>query len=252
MNKILILGPTCSGKTSLSIFLSKITGYPIINFDICQFYKNSKILSCSPSDEEKKQAPHYLFNFLENHERFSIFQLQEYLKNFSNYILVGGNFFYGNCLVKGVPDITISSETKLKINNISDKFKVLSDLDPNHNLNPNDQYRINRALEVFLEYNKPLRSFYKTIKNDYFIIAKKESKDIEKRTELFFQEAVREIKENGYIHNFRKTIGYLTIWDYLNNKITEKEAIKKINKDTYNYSKSQKKWFKHFDINLYV
>lgn len=250
--KIIILGPTGSGKTNLSIYLSKITGFPIINFDSCQFYKNCKILSCSPTIEEQKQANHFLFNFLENNEKFSIFKLQKYVEEFSNCILVGGNFFYAYCLIKGVPDIKISKETKNKVLNISNKFDFLNKLDHKHNIHFNDNYRINRALEVFLEYKKPIRSFYSTKKNDFFLINIQKSKNLLERIQSFFQEAVDECIKNGFIKEFTKIIGYTDIWNYIEKKATKEVAINEIFKKTKKYSKNQKKWFKKFDFNINI
>ena len=56
---ILILGPTASGKTDYSISLAKEVGSPVVSCDSRQIYKEMKIGTAPPSDEQLAQVQHY-------------------------------------------------------------------------------------------------------------------------------------------------------------------------------------------------
>ena len=53
---ILILGPTASGKTDYSISLAKEVGSPVVSCDSRQIYKEMKIGTAPPSDEQLAQV----------------------------------------------------------------------------------------------------------------------------------------------------------------------------------------------------
>ena len=70
MNKVIVIaGPTASGKTGLGIEVAKAVGGEIISADSMQVYKNMPIATACPTEEEKKQIPHYLVEFLDNDEK---------------------------------------------------------------------------------------------------------------------------------------------------------------------------------------
>ena len=73
MNKVIVIaGPTASGKTGLGIEVAKAVGGEIISADSMQVYKNMPIATACPTEEEKNQVPHYLVEFLDNDESFSV------------------------------------------------------------------------------------------------------------------------------------------------------------------------------------
>ena len=56
---VTIVGPTAIGKTALSIYVAKHFSAPIISCDSRQFYKEIKIGTAVPSEEEQRAAKHY-------------------------------------------------------------------------------------------------------------------------------------------------------------------------------------------------
>ncbi|MBR2418779.1 MAG: tRNA (adenosine(37)-N6)-dimethylallyltransferase MiaA, partial [Clostridia bacterium] len=75
MNKktvIVIVGPTASGKTSLSIEIAKKMQGEIISADSMQIYKEMDIATAKPTLEEMQGIPHHLMGFLEPTENFSV------------------------------------------------------------------------------------------------------------------------------------------------------------------------------------
>ena len=74
-NRILLTGPTASGKTSLALTLaSKLPNVIIVNADSMQVYKGLEDLSCSPTVNEKKSYTHLLFNHLSINSSYSVAQ----------------------------------------------------------------------------------------------------------------------------------------------------------------------------------
>ena len=69
---VVIVGPTASGKTSLSINLAKEIYGEIISADSMQVYKGFEIASEAPTEEEKSGISHHLISFLEPNEQYSV------------------------------------------------------------------------------------------------------------------------------------------------------------------------------------
>ena len=101
-DSIIILGPTASGKTSISIKLAKLLNTEIINADSMQIYKNLNIGTAKPSKSEQDGIKHNLLDFVEPNKEFSVEQYRELalpiIKNLINNkkvpIIVGGTGFY--------------------------------------------------------------------------------------------------------------------------------------------------------------
>ena len=60
---IVIVGPTASGKTELSVKLAKKLDAEIISADSMQIYKNMHIASAAADEEETEGIPHHLLEF---------------------------------------------------------------------------------------------------------------------------------------------------------------------------------------------
>lgn len=72
-NKVIVIaGPTASGKTALSIELAKKVNGEIISADSMQIYKYMDIGSAKPSIEEMQGITHYMIDFVEPDERYSV------------------------------------------------------------------------------------------------------------------------------------------------------------------------------------
>lgn len=69
---VVVCGPTASGKTALSVELAKRLSGEIISADSMQIYKGMDIATAKPTKEEKQGIPHYLMDFLDPHDSFSV------------------------------------------------------------------------------------------------------------------------------------------------------------------------------------
>ena len=69
---VVVCGPTASGKTALSVELAKRLSGEIISADSMQIYRGMNIATAKPTEEEKQGIPHYLMDFLDPHDSFSV------------------------------------------------------------------------------------------------------------------------------------------------------------------------------------
>ena len=124
---ITIIGPTAIGKTSLSIALAKHFGCEIISCDSRQFFKEMKIGTAVPNDEELASATHHFIqnkSIFENYsvgdfEKEAIAKLDElFLKN-NIQIMVGGSGLYVDAVLKGFdtfPEIDSNVREEVRLN----------------------------------------------------------------------------------------------------------------------------------------
>lgn len=175
-NKLLIIsGATATGKTGLSILLSKkfTETFEVVNFDSLLFYKEVNIGTAKPTEEELEAIPHHLVNVNSISDEINAndfvnlaeAKINELHKKGKIPILVGGSTFYLRSLIKGMYESqTTSQEIKDKVEEIyksqgiSPILDFLSKNDPVslESLHENDHYRLLRAYEHFLMTGLPI------------------------------------------------------------------------------------------------
>ena len=107
---IVIVGPTASGKTALSIELAKRINGEIVSCDSMQIYKDLNIGSAKTTKEEMQGIKHYLIDEVLPTEKFSVARykkeaekaIEEILKKGKTPIVVGGTGLYVNSLIYGI------------------------------------------------------------------------------------------------------------------------------------------------------
>ena len=268
-----ILGPTASGKTALSIQLSKELNTEIISCDSRQFYKELNIGAAPPSKNQLKQTKHHFIQHLSIKDNYNIGQYEKdaikkiyYLfKIYNNLILVGGSGLYINAICNGIDDIP---ETPQKIRNeinnvflekgiiwLQEKVKKI-DLDFYKSSDTNNPQRLKRCLEVYLNTGQKISSFYKKnkIKRDFKIIKIGISTEREVLYNRINQRVDQMIK-NGLLdeakelfqyqkYNALNTVGYKELFDFFDNKTDIETAVEEIKKNSRRLAKRQMTWFK--------
>jgi tRNA dimethylallyltransferase len=268
MTLILIGGPTASGKSALALDLAKQLKGQIINADSMQVYKDLPILSAQPSEEEKEQAPHKLYGFLEMDQPFSVAKWVDLavheIKNFEGpSIVVGGTGLYLKALLEGIssiPEIPPSIRESLSQQETKDLYEYLQKEDPvmATRLKPGDTQRIIRALEVKLHTGKSLLEWQTQKTESPFkkerpfvikILPPREElyESINKRAEWMIERgALEEIKAVRFNNlNSLKTLGYAELKSYLEGTLSLEDASLKMQQKTRNYAKRQITWFRH-------
>jgi tRNA dimethylallyltransferase len=276
---ITIIGPTAIGKTALSIALANHFKCEIISCDSRQFYKEMRIGTAVPSNEELNAATHHFIqtkSVFENYsvgdfEREAILKLDELFQKNNIQIMVGGSGLYVDAILKGFDDFPeiepkIREEIKREFEASGLAFlqKKLKELDPiyfekisieNPQTLQNPQ-RMMRFIEVCLGTGKPYSSFLNQKKNkrDFtpIVIGLEAEREImydriNRRVDMMLNDGLLEEAKNLYPNkhlNALQTVGYRELFDYFNEKTTLDFAVEEIKKNTRRFAKRQLTWFK--------
>ena len=272
---ILISGPTASGKSKLAIeFAKKING-EIINADSMQIYKELKILTARPINENINKIKHHLYGFQSCKNEFSTGEWLKLVKKKINEIrnknkipiLVGGTGLYFKALTDGLVKIpNIPSKIRNKIRNIQKQIgqkkfyiKLLKlDKSVKNKIDPTDVQRSLRAYEVIFFTKKSIFEWYKKTKShfkrdEFFKIYIDYPKDklinkISNRVDQMIKDgAVKEVKDFKKLNlkndsNINKVIGIKEIKDFIDKKTSLKEMKLNIVIKTRQYAKRQRTW----------
>jgi tRNA dimethylallyltransferase len=271
---IVIGGPTGSGKTTLAIQLAKHFNCSIISADARQIFRELKIGSAAPNEEELKLAPHFFVGDRSVSKPFNagIFE-QEAIELLNNLfiqnniqVVCGGSGLYINALLNGMDEmpetpkeIRDSLNLKLKEEGLEVLRTELIAKDPSFasQADLDNPQRIIRALEIINATGQPYSSFRKkrvkerNFKTYYF------ATDVN-REELYNSINIRTLKmiENGWLAeteallpyrhlNALQTVGYKELFQHLDGKINLDEAIALIQQNTRRYAKRQVTWLKN-------
>lgn len=270
---LVLSGPTAVGKTEFAISLAEQYQTPIISADSRQFYREMKIGTAYPSEEELSRAKHFFVGMLSIHDYYNVFMYeQDVLKLLDTLfethpvvIMEGGSPQYIAAVCNGVdempdPDpVTRQYVNQLFENNGIDALRAqLELLDPIYyaKVDHNDHKRMIRAIEVSLQTKQPYSSFtHNTRKERDFNIVKYYLN--RPREELFerINRRVDIMMEKGLLDEVRSllpykslnalnTVGYKELFDYLEGNCSLEQAVADIKTHTRRYAKRQLNWFK--------
>lgn len=270
---IVITGPTAVGKTALSLDIAKHYGIPVINADSRQIYRELRIGTAQPTEEQLKAVPHYFVGTLSIKDYYSasLFEQQVltllkelYVK--SDYALMsGGSMMYIDAVCDGIDDIpTIDDSTRtlykqrLANEGLENLCLELKRLDPEYYevVDLQNPRRVVHALEICTMTGKTYTSFRKRAKRERpFDIIKiglnrpREElyKQINLRVDQMMADGLLEEARNYYPFrelNALNTVGYKEIFDYFDEHWSLEEAVERIKGNTRRYARKQLTWFK--------
>ena len=272
---IYVAGPTCIGKTSLSIEIAKRLNTEVVSCDSRQFYKELKIGTSPPSREQLKEINHYFIHnksilddySVGDYEADAISTISNIFKNNNYTIMVGGSGLYADSVLYGIDEIpNVPRDIKNKLN-IDFKTKGLvylqkrlKEVDPEYYKsvdlkNPN---RLIRGIGVYEVSGKRISSLWTNTKKrrefkSIIIIMKSKRYELYKRINLRVDEMIKNgLEEEVYLLkklkgcNALNTVGYKEFFSYFDEELSREEAINKIKKNTRNYAKRQITWFKKY------
>ncbi len=276
-NVIVIVGPTCSGKTKLSLLLAELINSELISADSRQVFRFLDIGTAKPLKEELNRVKHHLVDKINpdqdyNASKFAIDAEEIIRKLFEQRkipIVVGGSGLYVKALIDGISEsadtnpelreelLTLRKKTgnDYLYNELKKVDKVSAD-----KMLPQNWKRVIRALEVYRLTGKPIWQHYnnqenKTEKEFSFkqiglnwgreILYKNIVARVDKMIENGLIDEVKSVLNMGYSGelNALNTVGYKEIIEYLNNQISLDRAIELIKRNTRRYAKRQMTWF---------
>lgn len=276
---ITIIGPTAIGKTALSIALAQHFGCEIISCDSRQFFKEMKIGTAVPNEEELNAAPHHFIqhkSIFESYnvgdfEREVLLKLDELFEKNNIQIMVGGSGLYVDAILKGFddfPDINPSVREEIKTEYESKSLDFLQNklkqLDPIYfekisSENPQtlqNPQRMMRFVEVCIGTGRPYSSFLNQKKKERnfipIVIGLEADREImynriNRRVDLMLEQGLLKEVKNVYPNkhlNALQTVGYRELFDYFDGQTTLDFAIEEIKKNTRRFAKRQLTWFK--------
>ncbi|MCI9064183.1 MAG: tRNA (adenosine(37)-N6)-dimethylallyltransferase MiaA [Clostridia bacterium] len=275
---IVIVGPTASGKTSLSIELAKKINGEIVSCDSMQIYKDMDIGSAKPTQEEMQGIKHYMIDIVSPDKRYSVAEykkqaedaIEEILKKGKTPIVVGGTGLYSNSLIYGIEysDIKLDEEYRMKLEEIAKKedglkqlYEKAQEIDEKAiaKISCNDKKRIIRVLEIYHSTGKTkteleIESRKNEIKYEYKVFGIDMEREIlydriNKRVDIMIdagliEEVKKIISKYDEFPTAMQALGYKEVVEYLNGQVTKDEMIEKIKQETRRYAKRQLTWFR--------
>ncbi len=273
---IVIVGPTCSGKTFLSLLLAENLNSEIISADSRQVYKLLDIGTAKPSNTELKKIKHHFVDELNPEHDFNASRFEEdsirLIKDLHQKnkipIVAGGSGLYIKALVDGIfNSVGRDDKYRKELLNLKNEhgneylYELLMEKDPESaaNMLPQNWKRVMRALEVFHLSGKPIGEFQNKYVREtgfeflQFGLEWERSElysNIEKRVDEMIEsgliEEVQNILRNGYSSNINalNTVGYKEIIYYLDGEVSLERAVELIKRNTRRFAKRQMTWFR--------
>lgn len=272
---ILIVGPTGTGKTTLSIKLAKKYDAVILNADSTQVYTEPLIATAKIKEHEKENIEHYLFDVVSLNDDYTLYDYQKdgrrlldrFISENKNVIIVGGSGLYVKALLYNYV-LEDKKEINIDFSEYSNeelKNKVLA-LDPESDIHVNNRQRLEGFLKHYYETGKVIKKTDE-INNklyNFISIGLKSDREtlykmLDKRVDSMFNEGLLDEAERLYkmnLKNYTNIIGYKELNEYFNGNISLDEAKELIKRNTRRYAKRQFTWFnnqmkdiKWFDVN---
>lgn len=270
---IIIVGPTASGKTALSLQLAAHYKTSIISADSRQCYKELNIGVAKPPETTLQSVKHYFINSHSIHdnvnaqvfEEYALQAAEEILADNDVAIMVGGTGMYIKAFCEGldvIPEINTSVRESViqqyKQQGLTWLQHEVKEKDPAfwQQAEQQNPQRLMRALEVITTTGISITEFRRREKKTRGFQIKKIGINLPKQQlheninarvdEMISEGLVEEVRSLLPYKNINalQTVGYKEVFDYLEEKCSLPEAIEKIKTNTRQYAKRQLTWFK--------
>jgi tRNA dimethylallyltransferase len=280
-NLIVLLGPTGAGKTDVAVELAAELNCEIISADSRQFFREMRIGTAVPSDEQLSAVTHHFIRFMSVETYYSsslyerdVLELLPRLFSKNNCALMtGGSGMYIDAVCRGIDDIPdVDQEIRNKYiamhreAGIEGLRAALKLLDPEHysRVDLKNYKRIIRALEICESTGRPYSSFLlkQKRKREFRIIRiglERKREDlytrINSRVDKMISEGLEDEARELYMHrnlNALNSVGYREFFDFFEDKISRDKAIELIKRNSRRYAKRQMTWWaKDTEINWF-
>jgi tRNA dimethylallyltransferase len=273
---VVILGPTGSGKTALSLSLAERFGGEIVNCDSVAMYREFEIGTAKPTASERASAPHHLLDFVDpagyitagEYARQAREVLREISARNALPIVVGGTGLYLRALLEGLfAGPRRSEELRERLRQRAAErgtgylHRILSRLDPPAatKIHPNDIPKLVRAIEICLasrtkmtemwgQGREPLRGF-RILRLGLDPDRQALYERINQRAQRMFAAGLVEetktlLTKYGETSRPLAALGYKQAVQLLCGTIDEETAVRTAQQAHRNYAKRQMTWFR--------
>ncbi len=274
---IVICGPTAIGKTALSIELAKQCNAEIISADSRQFYREMNIGTAKPPEQQLAEVPHHFINNISIHNKsysagkyeYEVLEfLEKYYKKKDIAVMVGGSGLFINAVCSGFDKFEKEDDSQLWVTRKFLNTKELDwlqqeveRLDPEYYavVDKKNPVRLKRALEIIYTTGKkyseqrigkkterPFRIIKVGLSLPREILYERINARVDEMMKRGLLEEVKQLYLHKKLHTLN-TVGYTELFDFIEDKISLKDAVALIKQNTRNYAKRQMTWFKKDD-----
>ncbi len=269
---MVVLGPTASGKTRLSVALAEQLHTGIVSYDSRQFFEEMRIGVARPTDEELSRVPHHFIACRSVHDGFSAGMyaeaarpvLHRLLQQHGAAVVTGGSGLYLDALLYGFDPLPGDEAIRnhwthrLEQEGIAALREALRAADPVYfqRVDLHNPHRIIRALEVTeitgIPYSTQLTGQKPALPFRLVKIGLTGSRDtlyerINARVHQMMKEGLQE--EARTLYSLRglsalRTVGYAELFSFFEGMCTQEEAVSLICQHTRQYARRQLTWWR--------
>ncbi len=273
---VVVLGPTASGKTALSLAIARHFPSEIVNCDSVAMYREFEIGTAKPTSAERAEAPHHLLDCVDPNDymtageyaRQARLVLGEIRERGRLPIITGGTGLYLRALLEGLfPGPQRSEKLRKRLRErVEDRgpehlHRILRRLDPAAaaRIHANDVPKAIRAIEVcvaarqpmsqlFAQGREPLRGF-RILRLGLHPERSALYERIDRRAAEMFERGLVEETKNllaRYGEEARPlaSLGYKQAVQFLRRELDSESAIRAAQQAHRNYAKRQMTWFR--------
>jgi tRNA dimethylallyltransferase len=274
MNALLVLlGPTGTGKTELSLQLAETFGSPVISADSRQLYRDLPVGTAAPSPGQQARVRHYMVGTLALDDYYSASRFEEEVLALLNglfathpvVLMAGGSMMYIDAICRGLdeipsvtPDIRNALRTQYEREGLASLLEELKTADPVHyqKVDRMNHKRVIHALEICRMTGRPYSSFCtRTVRERPFQIIpvglarprEELYERINRRVDRMMTDGL--LDEARRVYPFRhlnalNTVGYKELFRYIDGEWPLDMAVEKIKRNTRVYARKQMTWFR--------
>lgn len=263
MSKIIVLvGPTATGKTKLSVSLAHDLDAVIINADSTAIYKEPLIATAKVTEEEKEGVPHYMLDLVSLGEDYTLYDYQKegrqlldkFISENKNVIIVGGSGLYIKALLYNyILEEKLDNHVDVSMYTNEQLKELANIIDENNDIHINNRHRLERFVKRYKEtgviqettdeINKRVYDFTLIgLRSDRETLYDKANKRVDEMIKNGLLEEAKTLYDMN-LKNFRNIIGYRELADYFEGKTSLEEAVSLIKQHTRKYAKRQFTWF---------
>ncbi len=274
---LVIVGPTASGKTTLSLAMAERFDGEIVNCDSVAMYREFEIGTAKPAAAERRRAPHHLLDFVAPTEYITAGQYarqaRQVIKEIDSRghlpIVVGGTGLYLRALLEGLfpgPQRSEKLRQRLREHHASrgsnHLHRLLHHLDraAAEKIHANDTPKLIRAIEVCLASRRKVTELWRQQGRDplrgFRILRIGLDPDRNALYERINQRA-QDMFEHGLIQETEPllrtygdaarplaSLGYRQAVEFLHGDFSREQALRAAQQAHRNYAKRQMTWFR--------